>query len=77
MLQESIREQAVSARSFYDFEELIDIKPLQESCCLLSASEPYDEEMELDLERLTNWMVYYGLPQHYIHVSGHIMPLQL
>ena len=63
--------------SFYDFEELIDIKPLQESCYLLSASEPYNEEMELDFERLTNWMVYYGLPEYHIHVSGHIMPLQL
>ena len=61
----------------YDFEELIDIKPLQESCYLLSASEPYNEEMELDFERLTNWMAYYGLPEYHIHASGHIMPLQL
>jgi len=63
--------------SFYDFEELVDINPHPESCYLLSASEPYDEEMELDFERLTNWLIHYGLPQYHIHISGHIMPLQL
>ena len=59
------------------FEELVDISPLPESCYVLSASEPYDEEMELDFGRLTNWLIHYGLPQYHVHVSGHIMPLQL
>ena len=63
--------------SFYDFEELLEIKPLPESCYVLSASEPFDEEMEIDFDRLINWLEYYGLPQYHIHVSGHIMPLQL
>lgn len=63
--------------SFYDFEELIEIKPVSESCYILSASEPFDEEMEIDFERLVNWLVYCGLPQYHIHVSGHVMPLQL
>jgi len=63
--------------SFYDFEELIEIKPIPESCYILSASEPFDEEMEIDFERLVNWLVHYGLPQYHVHVSGHIMPLQL
>lgn len=73
----SMQDKTVLICSFYDFEELVDIKPLPESCYLLSASEPYDEEMELDFERLTNWLVYYGLPQYHIHVSGHIMPIEL
>jgi ribonuclease J len=73
----AMQSEVVLICSFYDFEELVDIKPLPESCYLLSASEPYDEEMELDFERLINWLVYYGLPQYHIHVSGHIMPLQL
>lgn len=73
----SMQNRVVLVCSFYDFEELVDIRPLPESCYILSASEPYDEEMELDFERLTNWLVYYGLPQYHIHVSGHIMPLQL
>ena len=63
--------------SFYDFEELIEIKPIPESCYILSASEPFDEEMEIDFERLVNWLVHCGLPQYHVHVSGHIMPLQL
>jgi ribonuclease J len=33
--------------------------------------------MELDYERLVNWLNHYGLPQYHVHVSGHMMPLQL
>lgn len=67
----------VLALSFYDFEELVDIKPPPGSCYILSASEPFNEEMEIDFERLKNWLEHYGLPQYHIHVSGHVMPLQL
>jgi len=63
--------------SFYDFEELIDVRPPPGSCYILSASEPFNEEMEIDFERLKNWLEHYGLPQYHVHVSGHIMPLQL
>jgi ribonuclease J len=67
----------VLAVSFYDFEELVPLKPAAGSCYVLSASEPFNEEMELDNERLINWLRHYGLPQYHVHVSGHIMPLQL
>jgi ribonuclease J len=67
----------VLAMSFYDFEELVSLQPAAGSCYVLSASEPFNEEMEIDYERLTNWLKHYGLPQYHIHVSGHIMPLQL
>lgn len=63
--------------SFYDLEELIEIKPVPGSCYILSASEPFNEEMEMDHQRLKNWLKHYGLPQYHVHVSGHIMPLQL
>ncbi|MCD6529697.1 ribonuclease J [Candidatus Bathyarchaeota archaeon] len=63
--------------SLYDFEELIRIKPKPGSCYILSSSEPVNEEMELDYNRLTNWLSHYGIPHYHIHVSGHIMPLQL
>jgi ribonuclease J len=33
--------------------------------------------MEIDYERLVNWLNHYGLPQYHVHVSGHIMPLRL
>ena len=68
---------AVLAVSFYDLEELVEIHPEAGSCYILSASEPFNEEMEIDFERLVNWLRHYGLPQYHVHVSGHIMPLQL
>jgi ribonuclease J len=67
----------VLALSFYDLEELVEIQPEAGSCYVLSASEPFNEEMEIDYERLGNWLKHYGLPQYHVHVSGHIMPLQL
>ena len=67
----------ILALSFYDLEELVEINPKAGSCYVLSASEPFNEEMELDYEKLVNWLGHYGLPQYHIHVSGHIMPLQL
>jgi len=68
---------AILALSFYDLEELVEIHPKAGSCYILSASEPFNEEMEIDFERLINWLKHYGLPQYHAHVSGHIMPLQL
>jgi ribonuclease J len=67
----------VLALSFYDFEELIALEPAAGSCYVLSASEPFNEEMEIDYEKLLNWLRHYGLPQYHVHVSGHMMPLQL
>jgi ribonuclease J len=67
----------VLALSFYDFEELVQLRPSAGSCYVLSTSEPFNEEMEIDYERLVNWVRHYGLPQYHVHVSGHMMPLQL
>jgi ribonuclease J len=63
--------------SFYDFEELVELQPEAGSCYIISSSEPFNEEMEIDYERLSNWLRHYGLPQYHVHVSGHIMPLRL
>jgi len=68
---------SVLAMSFYDLEELVEMQLTAGSCYILSASEPFNEEMEIDFERLVNWLRHYGLPQYHVHVSGHIMPLQL
>jgi ribonuclease J len=67
----------VLALSFYDFEELVSLHPTAGSFYILSASEPFNEEMEIDFERLVNWLKHYGLPQYHVHVSGHMMPLRL
>ena len=67
----------VLSMSFFDLGWLIDIDPMPGSCYILSASEPFNEEMEIDFNRLLNWLEHYGLPQYHVHVSGHIMPLHL
>jgi ribonuclease J len=67
----------ILAVSFYDFDELVPLQPEAGSCYILSTSEPFNEEMEIDYERLVNWLKHYGLPQYHVHVSGHMMPLRL
>jgi len=67
----------ILAVSFYDCDELVPLQPAAGSCYVLSTSEPFNEEMEIDYERLVNWLRHYGLPQYHVHVSGHIMPLRL
>lgn len=53
----------VLTMSFYDLEELVEINPKPGSYYISSASEPSNEEMEIDFERLVNWLSHYGLPQ--------------
>lgn len=72
-----MQNEVILATSFYDLEELVEIKPIPGSCYILSASEPFNEEMEIDFHKLVNWLKHYGLPQYHVHVSGHIMPMQL
>jgi len=67
----------ILSMSLYDLEQLVEIKPIPGSCYISSSSEPFNEEMEIDLERLLNWLRHYGLPQYHIHVSGHVMPFSL
>ncbi len=67
----------VLALSLYDFEELVEIQSQAGSCYVLSASERFNEEIEIDFKKLANSLDHYGLPQYHVHVSGQIMPLQL
>lgn len=72
-----MQSKVILAASFCDLGELIGIKPSSGSCYILSASEPFNEEMEIDFAKLINWLEHYGLPQYHIHVSGHITPQHL
>jgi ribonuclease J len=67
----------VLALSFYDLEELVEIQPEAGSCYISSSSEPFNKEMMMDFGKLVSWLEHYGLPQYQVHVSGHVMPLQL
>lgn len=67
---------------FYDVTELIDLEPPAGSRWIRCLTEPYSDEMELDLERQRNWLDRFGLEhnvtadgalagQALTHVSGH------
>jgi ribonuclease J len=67
----------VVATTLSDMEGMVGVKPSPGSVYILSSSEPYNEEMELDNQRLIEWLDFYGMPLYHVHVSGHIMPQQL
>ena len=71
------QERFILVSPFYSLDELVEIDPKPGSCYVFSASEPANEEAEIDTDKLTNWLNHYGLPQYHVHVSGHITPLQL
>ncbi|MEM4298139.1 MAG: MBL fold metallo-hydrolase [Nitrososphaerota archaeon] len=56
--------------SFYDFAELIDIKPRRGSSFIHSMSEPYTEE-DVEYEVMMNWLKHFGLRFYQLHASGH------
>jgi ribonuclease J len=56
---------------FFELKELIDVKP-EKAIYIKSVTEPFDEEMELDEDRVNNWLSHFNLlPVHKMHVSGH------
>lgn len=66
--------------SFWEINELIDIQP-ERGIYIYSGSEAYNEEQRLDLERLRNWLSYFGMDfrgdpeslqeRNLFHASGH------
>jgi ribonuclease J len=67
----------VLAAGLSDMEAMLEVRPVEGSVYVLSSSEPFNEEMELDMQRLVMWLDNLGMPQYHIHVSGHIMPQDL
>lgn len=60
-----------------ELQGVMKIGPKPGSIFVFSSSEPFNEEMELDYERLTNWLDALGMGVYGIHVSGHAMPIDL
>jgi ribonuclease J len=56
---------------FYQFAELIDIRPERGSPFIHSMSEPFSEE-DIEDEILHNWLNHFGLQFHQLHASGHL-----
>jgi ribonuclease J len=62
--------------SDFQVQELIDIRPSENSTYIRSSTEPFDDEMELDQRRVKRWLIHFGLLKkeqewNHIHVSGH------
>jgi ribonuclease J len=56
---------------FYQFAELIDIRPISGSHFIHSMSEPFSEE-DIEDEVLHNWLDHFGMQFHQLHASGHL-----
>lgn len=56
---------------FFEFKELIDIKP-KNAIYIKSKTEPFNDEMELDKERELKWLKHFNIKVHEgYHASGH------
>ncbi len=62
---------------FYEFNELVGVQPKADSVYILSQSEPFNEEMELQFAKLKRWLSLYGVPLYQVHSSGHAKPQDL
>jgi ribonuclease J len=56
--------------SNFDLKELIDIKP-KNAFYIKSTCEPFDIEMEIDQQRVDNWLNHFKIKSFRTHVSGH------
>jgi ribonuclease J len=61
----------------FDLKELIDLKPADGSVYIKSVCEPFDTEMEIDWQRIENWVNHFGMRLGSTHVSGHASGPQL
>jgi ribonuclease J len=61
----------------FDLKELIDIKPVTGSVYIKSVCEPFDIEMEIDWQKIENWINHFGMDMNSTHVSGHASGPQL
>jgi len=63
--------------SNFDLKELIDLVSAEVSAYIKSICEPFNAEMEIDWERMQNWITHFGLDITSTHVSGHAAGNQL
>jgi len=61
----------------FDLKELIDLRPNKGSVYIKSVCEPFDIEMEIDWQRIENWINHFGMNLNSTHVSGHASGPQL
>lgn len=71
------QEKIILTSTFYDFPELLEMKPKPASLYILSSSEPFNEEQEIEYQKFINWLDILGIPLLHIHCSGHLSPHHL
>lgn len=71
-------EDYIFACDFFELKELIDIKP-EKGIYIYSKTEPFNEEMELDFQKVENWINHFNLPliTDGMHGSGHANGFEL
>jgi ribonuclease J len=63
--------------SYFQLNELVDVNPIHGSRYIRSITEPFNDEMKLDAERVVNWLDLFDLELHgmdnkdKLHASGH------
>lgn len=70
------QERLVMDLGFYQFAELIDIKPDPGSHFIHSMSEPFSEE-DIEDQVMHNWLHHFKIKFHQLHASGHMNRQQL
>jgi ribonuclease J len=70
------QQELVMDLNFYQFAELIDIKPDAQSHFIHSMSEPFSEE-DIEDEVMHNWLKHFKIRFHQLHASGHMNRKQL
>lgn len=68
---------------YFQLNELVDVQPVPGSKYIRSITEPFDDEMKLDAERVKNWLDLFRLELHgmsnedRLHASGHADGVQV
>jgi len=61
-----------------EFKYLFDIEPSSQSQYIRSLTEPVDEEMEIQQQKIDNWLKHFGLfPYRQLHCSGHASGVEI
>jgi len=67
----------VFCSSFGSISAIQRIKPPASGIYILSASEPFNEESEINFDKLLNWLALSGLAMYTAHCSGHAHPIDI
>ncbi|MDY6773639.1 MAG: hypothetical protein SVS85_00435, partial [Candidatus Nanohaloarchaea archaeon] len=69
-IQDSLEDYVVYM-DYYRLKDLIDLRP-ERGSYLWSRTEPFNQEMEIELQRVHNWLNHFDLQMRKAHASGHM-----